>query len=148
MADNIENQYNQKTTRPAGTTPVGQRTSTSSSSTGWILGAVIALAAIAAIWYYGSMNNVDTVDNNVNVEQPAVVAPGTPPADTSTTATTPPADTSTTTTITTPPADTTGTTTPPADTTATQPAAPATDTTTTAPSATETTPAVPPATNQ
>jgi hypothetical protein len=128
MADNIENNYNQRNPR-----------SDSSSATGWILGGIIALAAIAAIWYYG-MRGGDTT--NVTVEQPATTAPATPPADTSTTTTT--TDTDSTTITTTPPADTgtTTTATPPAD----------TDTTTAAPPPADTAPApepiTPPATNQ
>jgi hypothetical protein len=127
MADNIENQYNQKNPRPA-----------ASSSTGWILGAVIALAAIAAIWYYGTRDDAGTVNNNVNVEQPSTTTPATPPADTSTTTTTtPPADTTTTAPVT-----------PPADTTTTAPATPPADTTTTTPATPAPEPVTPPATNQ
>ena len=81
MADNIENNYNQRPQR------------SDSSATGWILGVIIAIAAIAAIWYYGTRDGADvattnnTTNNTVTTEPPAATTP-TAPAETQAPATT------------------------------------------------------------
>lgn len=136
MADNIENNYN---TRDTG--------SRSSSATGWVIGVIIAVVAIAALWYYGTRGDVDTAGTNTN-NNVTTVQPDVAPDD-GTVAVTPPA----TTTENAPAVgsdatDATGTTTTPpaAGTDATAPPTPATDTT--APAAgsdTTTTPAPAPA---
>ena len=109
MADNIDKQYNQTTPQRA-----------ASSSTGWIVGAIVALAVIAALWYYGTRDVAGPVTNNVTVEPPAVSAPAETQA----------------------PATTTAPATETAPATGTAPAAPATETAPAAP-ATETAPAAP-----
>jgi hypothetical protein len=54
MADNIENQYQQR--------PVRSR----SSATGWILGVIIALAVIGILWYYGTRDTVNVTNTTTN----------------------------------------------------------------------------------
>ena len=64
MADNIENHYHQRPQRSG------------SSATGWILGVIIAIAAIAALWYYGTRDQTDiattnsTTNNTVTTTEP------------------------------------------------------------------------------
>lgn len=66
MADNIENHYHQRPQR------------SDSSATGWVLGVIVALLAILALWYYGTHRDVaSTTTNNTTVttEPPAATAP-------------------------------------------------------------------------
>lgn len=77
MADNIENHYHQRPQR------------TESSANGWILGAVVAVLAILALWYYGTHRDVTMTGAPSNVTttapapapetQPAAPTPVTPP---------------------------------------------------------------------
>ena len=87
MADNIETSY---TKRPQ---------QSGSSVTGWILGVIVALVAIALLWYYATRGTeVATTStatpNAVTTEQPATAPPAAPAAGTAgtgATSTTPPA---------------------------------------------------------
>ena len=67
MADNIENQYQQR--------PLRSR----SPATGWILGVIIALAVIGILWYYGTRDSVNITNTTTNApvttEPPAATAP-------------------------------------------------------------------------
>jgi diacylglycerol kinase family enzyme len=93
MADNIENQYQQRTVRSR------------SSATGWILGVIIALAVIGVLWYYGTRDTADVTNTTTNApvtttEPPAATtpveeAPATQPPAATAPATEPPAATET-----------------------------------------------------
>ena len=79
MADNIENRFQQRTQR------------VDSSVAGWVIGAVIAILAIAAVWYYGTRSSevgktTGTTTGAITTEQPA-----TKPAAPATQQATPPA---------------------------------------------------------
>jgi diacylglycerol kinase family enzyme len=68
MADNIENQYQQRNVRSR------------SSATGWILGVIIALAVIGILWFYGTRDTVNVTNTTTNApvtttEPPAATAP-------------------------------------------------------------------------
>ncbi|WP_409756616.1 diacylglycerol/lipid kinase family protein [Aestuariivirga sp.] len=120
MADNIENHYNQRPPRSG------------SSATGWILGVIIALAAIALLWYYGTRGDGDvastTNNTTVTTEPPAATAPA-PTTETESTTTTTTTETAPATGTTTETAPATGTTTETAPATGTTETAPATGTT-------------------
>ena len=52
MADNIENHYHQRPQR------------SDSSTTGWVIGVIVALLAILALWYYGTQRDIASTTTN------------------------------------------------------------------------------------